>query len=235
MNRTTRSTLASIFAAAFLLGACNGGDTDTAADTSATADPQLAPPATPVPADTLTIDTAGPTVTHVATLSTTEGDIVIQLFGKDAPKAVENFVGLSKKDYYKGVACHRVIPGFMIQTGDPNSRDTTKRPLWGQGGESIFGKTFEDEIDPNSRAMKIGYVEGTVAMANAGSNTNGSQFFIVTSQGESHLNRMPNYTIFGRVVEGMDVAHKIEMTGGQGEQPLKPAYITGVTIKDAVL
>jgi cyclophilin family peptidyl-prolyl cis-trans isomerase len=218
-----------------MIGACNGNKETRTASESPADTAQLAPPATnpTQTAEPTAIDTAGPVVTHTATISTTAGEIVVGLFGKDAPKTVENFVGLAKKNYYDGVAFHRVIPGFMVQTGDPNSRDETKRPVWVQGGESIFGKTFADELDPNSKAARLGYSEGVMAMANSGPNTNGSQFFIVlTTQGARHLKF--SYTIFGKVLQGMDVVHKIENTGLQGEQPKQPAHITAVTVKEVV-
>jgi cyclophilin family peptidyl-prolyl cis-trans isomerase len=232
-GRSYISTCVALIVAACMIGACNG-DKGTKTISESPADTaQLAPPAT-TPAQTaepVAIDTSGPVVTHTATISTTAGEIVVALFGKDAPKTVENFVGLAKKNYYDGVAFHRVVPGFMVQTGDPNSRDETKRPLWGQGGESIFGKTFADELDTATKAAKLGYSDGVVAMANSGPNTNGSQFFIVlTTQGARHLKF--NYTIFGRVLQGMEVVHKIENTGLQGEQPMQPAHITAVTVKE---
>jgi cyclophilin family peptidyl-prolyl cis-trans isomerase len=170
--------------------------------------------------------------TQTVIMKTSMGDITIELYGKDAPKTVANFVGLAKKGFYNGILFHRVIPGFMIQGGDPKSRYDSLREEWGTGGESIYGENFADEIDPNSRASKLGYSEGVVAMANAGPNTNGSQFFIVAStEGTRHLSL--NYTIFGRVVKGMDVVHKIEKTGLQGEIPVQPASILSITVKEA--
>jgi cyclophilin family peptidyl-prolyl cis-trans isomerase len=209
-------------------GAGRGSDsTATSIDTA-----QLAPPATTHPADTTAAqnDTAE-VVTHTAVISTSTGDIEVELYGKDASKTVENFVGLAKKGYYDGVAFHRVIPGFMIQTGDPNSRDTANRGAWGNGGESIYGKEFEDELNPNSPSGRRGYSEGTLAMANSGPNTNGSQFFIVlTTEGAKHLDY--KYTIFGHVRSGMDVVRKIGETGRTGEMPLHPATIRTVTVKE---
>jgi cyclophilin family peptidyl-prolyl cis-trans isomerase len=234
-GRSFISSCVALIAAASMIAACNGSETKTASESpSDTA--QLAPPAT-TPAQTaepIAIDTAGPVVTHTATISTTSGEIVVGLFGKDAPKSVENFVGLAKKNYYDGVAFHRVVPGFMVQTGDPNSRDESKRPQWGQGGESIFGATFADELDTATKAAKLGYSEGIMAMANSGPNTNGSQFFIVlTTEGARHLKF--SYTIFGKVLQGMDVVHKIENTGLEGEQPRQPAHITAVTVKEVAM
>ena len=131
---------------------------------------------------------------HVV-FETTEGKIVFALKPEIAPKACENFVGLVQKGYYDGVSFHRVIRGFMNQGGDPSGT--------GRGGQSIFGKSFEDEFKPNIVFDKA----GLLAMANAGPNTNGSQFFITTVP-TPHLNG--RHTIFGEVVEGMNVVRKIE-------------------------
>jgi len=130
-----------------------------------------------------------------ATIHTTMGDIHIRLFPEYAPKAVENFVGLSKKGYYNNVIFHRVIKGFMIQTGDPLGDGT--------GGDSYWGHDFEDEFH---KAVKHDRPY-TVSMANAGPNTNASQFFITVVPTPWLDNK---HTIFGRATAGMDVIHKIE-------------------------
>ena len=135
---------------------------------------------------------------NMATIHTVKGDIVIQLYPKDAPKTVENFATLAKRGYYNNLTFHRVEPGFVIQGGDPNGN--------GSGGYSIYGPTFADELNPNTPSYKAGYLEGVVAMANRGPNTNGSQFFIMLADNTS----LPHaYTIFGKVVKGMDVVKKI--------------------------
>jgi cyclophilin family peptidyl-prolyl cis-trans isomerase len=125
-----------------------------------------------------------------ATLHTNHGPIAIELFDEDAPKTVENFLKLSRDGFYEGVIFHRVIPDFMIQGGDPTGT--------GSGGP---GYQFEDEFNDN----KI--VRGALAMANAGPNTNGSQFFIVTTEAASWLDG--KHTVFGRVTDGMDVVDVI--------------------------
>jgi peptidyl-prolyl cis-trans isomerase B (cyclophilin B) len=125
-----------------------------------------------------------------ATLHTNHGPIAIELFEDDAPKTVENFTKLARDGFYDGVVFHRVIPDFMIQGGDPTGT--------GSGGP---GYTFEDEFNDN----KI--VRGALAMANAGPNTNGSQFFIVTTEAASWLDG--KHTVFGRVTDGMDVVDTI--------------------------
>lgn len=135
-----------------------------------------------------------------AAIHTQKGDIVISLYGQDAPKTVTNFATLAKMGYYNNLTFHRVEPGFVIQGGDPNGNGT--------GGRSIYGPTFEDELSPNTPSYQTGYKEGVVAMANSGPNTNGSQFFIMLADN----NTLPhNYTIFGKVTSGMDVVQKIQI------------------------
>lgn len=133
-----------------------------------------------------------------AAIHTEKGDIIIQLYGQDAPKTVTNFATLAKKGYYDGLTFHRVEPGFVIQGGDPNGDGT--------GGRSIYGDTFPDELNPSTDSYKAGYLEGVVAMANRGPNTNGSQFFIMLADNTSLAKA---YTIFGKVTSGMDVVQKI--------------------------
>ena len=130
----------------------------------------------------------------VAVIKTNMGTIELELYADQTPKTVENFAGLANKEFYSGVIFHRVIPNFMIQSGDPTGT--------GRGGESIWGKPFEDEI-----VSSLVFDEpGILAMANSGPNTNGSQFFI-TVAATTWLNG--NHTIFGKVIEGMDVVYAI--------------------------
>jgi cyclophilin family peptidyl-prolyl cis-trans isomerase len=149
-----------------------------------------------------------------ATISTSEGDVAFELFDADAPKTVENFKKLAKDGFYDGLIFHRVIPDFMIQGGCPNGTGT--------GGP---GYQFEDEINEH----KI--VRGTLAMANAGPNTNGSQFFIVTADATPWLDG--KHTAFGQVSGGEDVVQKIGTTQtGPGDRPVTPIEIRSVTIED---
>ncbi|OGH27359.1 MAG: hypothetical protein A3C27_00135 [Candidatus Levybacteria bacterium RIFCSPHIGHO2_02_FULL_39_36] len=132
-----------------------------------------------------------------AAIKTEKGDIEIKLYPEDAPKTVMNFATLAKRGYYNNLTFHRMEPGFVIQGGDPNGNGT--------GGKSIYGFTFEDELNPETESYKEGYVEGVVAMANRGPNTNGSQFFIMLAD-----NPLPhNYTIFGKVTNGMEIVKQI--------------------------
>ncbi len=158
---------------------------------------------------------------HRVTLHSDLGDIVLSLDATVAPKTVTNFVTLATQGYYDGLTFHRVIPGFMIQGGDPNGDGT--------GGKSVFGPTFKDEIDPRSPLYQDGYKAGSVAMANHGPNTNGSQFFIM----ESDYPLPPHYTIFGRVTEGQDVVHAIAQTERSmlNDRPLKTVKFTVEVMK----
>lgn len=134
---------------------------------------------------------------HEVVIKTSKGDINIELDANVAPKTVTNFMALVASGYYNNLTFHRVIPDFMIQGGDPTGT--------GRGGQSIFGETFEDEINPNSATYKAGYKAGTLAMANRGADTNGSQFFIM----DRDYPLSPDYTIFGRVTSGQGVVNAI--------------------------
>ena len=158
-------------------------------------------------------------------IETDKGPIEIEFFPKDAPKAVENFRLLAEHGYYDGLTFHRIIKGFMLQGGDPAGDGT--------GGESAWGGTFEDEIAADSPLYRDGYRRGLIAMANAGPNTNGSQFFIVHEDAPLP----PSYVIFARVTNGMDVVDAIATTptslGGDGamSKPVTPIAIKSVTIR----
>ncbi len=149
-------------------------------------------------------------------IETNFGRIVLELYSKDAPKTTENFLSLVRKGFYDGVIFHRVIKGFMIQGGDPTGT--------GMGGP---GYQFSDELDPGTDSYKNGYKKGVLAMANAGPNTNGSQFFIM-------LEDYPlpnNYTIFGRVVSGQEVVDAIGKTPtNSNDKPLEPVVMKSVTV-----
>jgi cyclophilin family peptidyl-prolyl cis-trans isomerase len=156
-----------------------------------------------------------------ALIKTTAGDISVRLYAADAPKTIENFTKLAKEGFYVGTRFHRVIKDFMIQGGDPLSKDESQKARWGSGGP---GYTFADEIN----AHKL--VRGSLAMANAGPNTNGSQFFIVTKQSTPWLDG--KHTNFGEVVAGMDVVDKIEAAQtGANDQPVDPVKILSVEIR----
>ena len=180
----------------------------------------------------------------LVTVHTNQGDFTLELFPEVAPKTVENFVTHAKNGYYDGVIFHRVIEDFMIQGGDPTGT--------GMGGESIYGRTFEDEFSREAFNLY-----GTLSMANAGPNTNGSQFFIVTAKqvpaqmlkqlkdggwpeeiveeyakvgGTPWLDH--RHTVFGRVVEGMDVVLKIEgVERNTQDRPLEDVVIESMDVK----
>src|SRR3712207_2966955 len=137
---------------------------------------------------------------RIANIKTNVGTIRFELLEAESPKTAENFRLLAERGFYDGVIFHRVIPKFMIQGGDPTGT--------GRGGQSAWGGRFDDEIDRSSALYRGAYTKGTVAMANAGPNTNGSQFFIM----HADYPLPPSYTKFGRVVEGQDVVDKIANT-----------------------
>lgn len=147
-----------------------------------------------------------PEVTHKAIVKTTRGKIELDLFGNDAPLAVENMVKLAKKRFYDRIYFHRLARDFVLQTGDPKARTKAKIDEWGTGGESAFGAPFPDELDSLTTAYQLGYKRGVVAMANGAPNENNSQFFIC-------LRDIPelrkNFTIFGIVSNGMEVIDSI--------------------------
>jgi cyclophilin family peptidyl-prolyl cis-trans isomerase len=147
-----------------------------------------------------------------ATMNTSAGSIVLELFDDDAPKTVENFRTLADKGFYDGLIFHRVIQGFMLQGGCPQGTGT--------GGP---GYTFEDEFNAHP------IVSGALAMANAGPNTNGSQFFIVTADECPWLDG--KHTVFGQVTEGMDVVEAIDAVATDGrDRPTEPVGIESVTV-----
>lgn len=179
-----------------------------------------------------------------AIFETSEGRFEISLFPEQAPKTVENFVGLAKKHYYDGLIFHRIIDDFMIQGGDPTGT--------GMGGESLWGKPFNDEF-----SNQLFNLKGALSMANAGPNTNGSQFFIVTNahldpsmQAQLSEAGFPEpiieaykqggtpwldhrHTVFGQVLSGLSVVEKIsKVKTGANDKPVEPVTIDQVTIED---
>ncbi len=158
-------------------------------------------------------------------IETDKGAIEIEFFAADAPKAVENFRLLAEHGYYDGLTFHRIVKGFMIQGGDPAGDGT--------GGQSAWGPPFADEINVESALYRGGYRRGLIAMANAGPNTNGSQFFIL----HQDYPLPPNYVIFARVTTGMETVDALAGTptaiGADGEmsRPVTPPIIKKVTIR----
>ena len=181
----------------------------------------------------------------VAVMHTNLGDIKMRLFPNEAPKAVENFITHAKTGYYNGLIFHRVIPDFMIQGGDPTGT--------GMGGESIFGKSFEDEFSPELHNLR-----GALSMANSGPNTNGSQFFIVQASkvpanmlkemkqlsdrgfpeeitsAYEELGGTPwldfRHTVFGQVFEGMDVVDAIANVKTVNDKPVEDVTVQSIDI-----
>ncbi|HZG18163.1 MAG TPA: peptidylprolyl isomerase [Candidatus Bathyarchaeia archaeon] len=231
MKRIVSTIVASLFAVLLVAG-CGTDDqagTQTPPPTAEKPAEETTKPAQPpAPTGEKKYDKApamqiDPKKQYTAVLQTSMGDITIQLYAKDAPKAVNNFVFLAKDKFYDGVKFHRIIKTFMIQTGDPLGNGT--------GGP---GYTFEDELNNGHK-----YEPGVVAMANAGPNTNGSQFFIGSGPDVAGLDHSPNYTIFGKVTKGMDVVQKIASVpvkanpaSGEQSDPQTPVTIKTITIEE---
>ncbi|MFE5320053.1 peptidylprolyl isomerase [Paenibacillus sp. NPDC056579] len=160
---------------------------------------------------------------YQAVLHTNKGDFTMELFPQSAPVTVNNFVFLAREGFYDDVVFHRIIQSFMVQTGDPTGT--------GSGGP---GYRFKDELNSPYK-----YEPGIVAMANSGPNTNGSQFFICTGEDSSYLNQMPNYTIFGKVTDGMDTVLNIAGTpvtsskfAGEKSSPTEEVVILSIDIME---
>lgn len=159
---------------------------------------------------------------QTATIETSEGKIKIELLDKDAPKTVENFRKLAESGFYNSLIFHRVISGFMIQGGDPNGNGT--------GGKTWDGQTLPNEINRTSPLYQNGYHRGDVAMANKGRPETASSQFFIMHQDRSLASLPPNYTIFARVVEGLNVVDKIASAPMAGERPVKPVKMIKVTV-----
>jgi len=157
-----------------------------------------------------------PAKAYTATVETSKGTFVVELDAAAAPKTVNNFVFLARNHYYDGVVFHRIIPGFVVQGGDPTGS--------GSGGP---GYQFTDELPTGDAPY---YEVGSLAMANSGANTNGSQFFVVT--GDQGVNLPASYSRFGKVVDGLDVVQAIEATGGADGTPTEETTITSVSVEE---
>ncbi len=180
----------------------------------------FAPHAASAPQDNHTMTETTATTHTTVTMQTTKGTIMLELDDTNAPRTVENFVTLVERGFYDGIKFHRVIPDFMIQGGDPLTKDDSQQARWGTGGP---GYTFADEIHAENHNVR-----GTISMANAGPDTNGSQFFINVAD-NTFLDA--KHTVFGRVIEGMDVVAAIESTPTDAaDRPETPIEITTVTV-----
>jgi len=162
-------------------------------------------------------------------MKTNMGDITIELFTEKMPITAGNFLKLAKEHYYDGIKFHRVIDGFMIQGGDPNSKDDSKQGVWGTGGP---GYSIEDEF-----VEGFSNVRGTLSMANSGPNTGGSQFFInLVDNTNLDFDKEPltsRHPVFGRVIAGMDVVDTIgKVETGARDVPVNPVIIQTIEVKE---
>jgi len=226
-----------------LLTACTPVKDNDAADKNIISERLDSVPANvSVPPETspVTVDTA--VVTHIATVRTSKGTIIVGLFGIDAPQTVANFVALAQRRKYDGVLFHRVARGFVVQTGDPLTKDVNARADWGKGGATADGKPLVDELDPATPSSRTGYQKGVVAMATVlatgrkpTANSATSQFFFCLD-GATAL--PPQYAIFGRVIEGFEVVEAIGKAevepGPLGDAdgiPKKPIVLKSISIQ----
>jgi cyclophilin family peptidyl-prolyl cis-trans isomerase len=177
------------------------------------------------PASSGTPAPAGDGKSHTAVIETTMGTIKIELLGADAPQTAENFRLLAEKGFYNNLTFHRIINGFMIQGGDPNGNGT--------GGQTATGASLPNEIRPNTPLYQSGgYKRGMVAMANKGiPQTATSQFFIM-HRDRDFTQLPPNYTIFGRVISGIEVVDKIASVPVSGDRPNSPPVMKKVYIEN---
>jgi cyclophilin family peptidyl-prolyl cis-trans isomerase len=151
-------------------------------------------------------------LTHKATITTSCGEIEVELYSQEAPRTANNFAFLAGEGFYDATVIHRVVPGFVVQMGDPTGTGT--------GGP---GYRFADEL---SSARNRGYTRGTLAMANAGPDTNGSQFFICLDD----VGLPPQYSVFGEVTSGMDVVDSIAALPLRGESPQQTCFVESVKL-----
>ena len=184
---------------------------DSITPTTTTAAPASTPAAT---------NNTNPAKIMHATLHTSMGDITVEFLPQYAPNAVANFIKLAQASFYDATKFHRVIKGFMDQGGDPLTKDDSKMAQWGTGGP---GYRFNDEISPSATN-----VAGTMAMANSGPNTNGSQFFI--NAVDNHF-LDGKYTVFAKVTAGMDVVTVINNTPtDSSDRPTTPVVLKSITL-----
>jgi cyclophilin family peptidyl-prolyl cis-trans isomerase len=212
MHATFVSIRKSVFGfvalSALLFVGCGGSNNPEPAKSPAAAAPQ--PPSQP----------ASSAENKIVVIQTTAGAIKIELLANEAPKTAENFRLLAERGLYNGTIFHRVISGFMIQGGDPLGN--------GSGGQTATGQPLPNEVNRASQLYQGGYKRGLVAMANSGSpQTAGSQFFIM----HQNYPLQPNYTVFGRVIEGMEVVDKIATAQTANERPISPVSMKKVVIQ----
>lgn len=211
-----------LFSLLFALAGCTDNQNISDSEMAPDAYAQEEQPITPPHSNSMTDfdQTAAPEKgEQIAVIQTNLGEIKIRLFPEQAPKTVENFVGLAEKGYYNGIIFHRVIPDFMIQGGDPTGTGT--------GGESLWGEDFEDEFSPELKNIR-----GTLSMANRGPGTNGSQFFIVQAQGGTPW-LDGAHTVFGQVFEGMDTVDEIaEVERDAMDKPVEDVMMEEVRIEE---
>ena len=217
LNSIRKSLFGVVALSALLAGGCGGSNPEPPKNAAppTPASPTPSQPATPTPSQP-----APSTVNKIAVIQTSAGPVKIELLASEAPRTVENFRQLAERGLYNGTIFHRVISGFMIQGGDPRGDGT--------GGQTANGQPLPNEINRASQLYQGGYKRGLVAMANRGTPETGtSQFFIM----HQNYPLSPNYTVFGRVIEGMDVVDKIATAPTSGERPVTPVTMRQVVVQ----
>jgi peptidyl-prolyl cis-trans isomerase B (cyclophilin B) len=217
-----------------IFAACQTQQDSTETTTSETVATQTTETAGAYATETVTAPTATATIgketekpmseykDKVAELNTSKGKITIRFFPDVAPNHVKNFIDLSEQGFYTGTRFHRVVPGFVIQGGDPNTKSDDRRAMWGTGGS---GKNLKAEFN------RVHHRRGILSMARSQDpDSASSQFFIVVGDAGFLDNQ---YTVFGEVTEGMDVADAIVAAPKRGENPVEPVKIESVTVRAA--
>jgi len=226
MNQTQQTNSTGSSAATSPAASSTPESGQTASNQASTTQTVSLPSGYTVPIDCQSIDFKN----SVAVLNTSLGTIKIQTYFSDAPITVVNFDCLIHRGYYNGIIFHRILQNLAIQGGDPTGT--------GKGGQSAYGNPFIDELNPSTASYQNGYTAGIVAMANSGANTNGSQFFIIPTDQAKQAFSM-NYTIFGKVISGMDVVAKMNaapinaVNGPNDGSPITKIVITSATLESA--
>lgn len=172
-------------------------------------------------------------ITSTIVVNTSKGTFEIGLYGKDAPNTVKNIEELVKSKYYDGMLIHRIAKGFVIQFGDPNTKDASKKSLWGVGGETWDKNVLQDELNIETPSAQRGYEYGVVAMATTGVKNSATSQFFICLESASQLPFL--YPIFGKVTKGIDIIKKISVSpieeNSQGGIPIDPITITSITLQ----
>jgi cyclophilin family peptidyl-prolyl cis-trans isomerase len=210
------SATVAVMLCCMMLAGCADATNDLPSEQGRVLGEIAAPP--PDQADSASAPQDTAVVTHVVNVVTSKGTFTIGLYGNDAPKTVANMVALVKRNYYNGILFHRVAHDFVIQAGDPKTRDASARATWGMNGQTADGTPLPEELDAATPSSRAGYQPGVVAMARKQAPGTGTSQFFVCMDRASVLPHQ--YTIFGRVIDGMQVVRTI------GSVPVEPGPLS---------